>query len=339
MISTPERRTNPPWLDLQLAQLLSQRGHAWLLNGAGDLGQLDLAFSLARAWLCDRAPAGKFACGACASCHAIDVASHADLCLLMPETQMMQIGWPISEKAQTEIDEKKRKASREIRVEAMRDAVEFSQRTSARGKGKVVLIFPAENMNNIAANTLLKTLEEPAGDVKFVLATEAVHHILPTIRSRCQGHTMAWPKKEDSLSWLEQNGIALGLAQSLFRATGGKPAEAASLALEQWDPSKWDLFGRAMAHGDLACVQNLPAPQLIEMLQKLCHDLICHAVGAQPRYFTANDLEPFSPSLQHLTDWAQSLAVATKTVDHPFNAGLFQESLVARAKSALNSVV
>ena len=52
------------------------------------------------------------------------------------------LGWPLSEKAQAEIDDKKRKPSREIRVEAMRDAVEFSQRTSARGRGKAVLVYP-----------------------------------------------------------------------------------------------------------------------------------------------------------------------------------------------------
>jgi DNA polymerase-3 subunit delta' len=257
----------------------------------------------------------------------------------MPETQMVEIGWPISEKAQSEIDEKKRKASKEIRVEAMRDAVEFSQRTSARGKGKVVLIFPAEDMNAIAANTLLKTLEEPAGDVKFVLATQAAHQLLPTIRSRCLGHTMLWPEREESLLWIEQSGIAPELARNLYRVTGGKPAESVARALAGWDVNKWNMFGRAMANGDASFVNDMPAAQLIEMLQKLCHDLMCRAVGASPRYFDEKTLVVFSPSLRRLTDWSRGLAVATMTVDHPFNAGLFHESLVDGAKSALNSNV
>ncbi|MDP0977714.1 hypothetical protein Q6265_29105, partial [Klebsiella pneumoniae] len=83
---------------------------------------------------------------------------------LMPEVQMMALGWPLPEKAQADIDDKKRKPSKEIRVEAMRDAVEFCQRTSARGRGKAVLVYPAEQMNAITANALLKTLEEPPGD-------------------------------------------------------------------------------------------------------------------------------------------------------------------------------
>lgn len=113
---------------------------------------------------------------------------------------MMALGWPLSEKAQADIDDKKRKASREIRVEAMRDAVEFSQRTSARGRGKAVLVYPAEQMNHITANALLKTLEEPPGDVRFVLASEAAHQLLPTIRSRCLGHTMVWPAEAEMLA-------------------------------------------------------------------------------------------------------------------------------------------
>jgi DNA polymerase-3 subunit delta' len=187
-----------PWVADQARQLLAQNGHAWLLHGPSGLGQYDLALSLASAWLCDQ-PSGEGACGHCGSCHAIDVRTHADLAVLMPETALIERGWPLGEKAQAEIDDKKRKASREIRVEAMRETIEFSQRTSARGRSKVVLVYPAERMNHVTANALLKTLEEPPGDVKFVLATEASHLLLPTIRSRCMGHAMAWPEKSAAL--------------------------------------------------------------------------------------------------------------------------------------------
>ena len=183
---------SPVWIARQRRQLLAQRGHAWLLQGPSGLGQYALGLDLARAWLCD-APTREGACGQCASCHAIDVRAHLDLSVLMPETVMLELGWPLSEKAQKDIDDKARKPSKEIRVDAMRDAVEFAQRTSGRGRGKVVLVYPAERMNHLTANALLKTLEEPAGDVRFVLASESAHQLLPTIRSRCQGHTMTWP--------------------------------------------------------------------------------------------------------------------------------------------------
>ena len=191
----------PPWIAAQTRQLLAQQGHAWLLHGPSGLGQYRLALELAMAWLCET-PTDEGACGQCPSCHAIAVRTHADLCVLMPETTLLDLSWPLSEKAQADIDDKKRKPSREIRVDAMRDAIEFSQRTSARGRGKVVLVYPAEQMNAITANALLKTLEEPPGDVRFVLATESSHQLLPTIRSRCLGHAMAWPDSIVALEWL-----------------------------------------------------------------------------------------------------------------------------------------
>ena len=104
----------------------------------------------------------------------------------MPETVMLDMGWPLSENAQDDIDSKKRKASKEIRVEAMREAVEFSQRTSARGRGKAVLVFPAERMNIYTANALLKTLEEPPEYAFIILNTKGLDYLLPTVVSRCQ---------------------------------------------------------------------------------------------------------------------------------------------------------
>ncbi|HOZ66196.1 MAG TPA: DNA polymerase III subunit delta', partial [Burkholderiaceae bacterium] len=110
------------WIAAQTQSLLKQRGHAWLLQGPSGLGQYELALQLVRAWLCD-APTAAGACGVCTSCHAIDVRTHADVCVLMPEMVMLELGWPLSEKAQQEIDDKKRKPSKEIRIDAMRDAV------------------------------------------------------------------------------------------------------------------------------------------------------------------------------------------------------------------------
>src|SRR5450830_538841 len=217
--------TVAPWIAAQTKVLLAQNGHAWLLVGPSGLGQYRLALALVCAWLCEH-PTEQGACGACGSCHAIEVRTHADLCVLMPETVALELGWPLSEKAQGEIDAKTRKPSKEIRVDAMRDAVEFSQRTSARGRGKAVLVFPAERMNSISANALLKTLEEPPGDVKFVLASDAAHQLLPTIRSRCQVHTMLWPDNLASLAWLQGQGVASDEAAVLLRAAGARPDEA-----------------------------------------------------------------------------------------------------------------
>jgi len=360
-----------PWLQAQLESLLAQRGHAWLLGGPSGLGQFDLALALARAWLCEQ-PSGQGACGHCGSCHAVDVHAHADLCMLLPETLSLALGWPLDEKTQDELDAKKRKPSKEIKVDAARDAVSFTQFTRSRGTTKVVLVFPAERMNHITANTLLKTLEEPPGAVKFILATEAAHQLLPTIRSRCLGHTMVWPDSDQAMAWLgsetarhqdAQTGgkktMPLAQAdalQTLLLGAGGRPADA--LAWIQNGPSDvsaqhWHAFPKAMARGDVSALADWTPAAAVDALHKLCHDVWAVRVGASPRFFSAKDIpalvpmsgrpgsalppDSFGVGFAALASWSNDLNAIARTVEHPYNPGLLIESLVSRAHTALNA--
>jgi DNA polymerase-3 subunit delta' len=324
----------PPWIAAQVQALVQQPGHALLLQGPSGLGQYTLGLELARAWLCE-APQAQGACGQCPSCHAIAVRTHADLCVLMPETVMMALGWPLSEKAQQDIDDKKRKPSKEIRVDALRDAVEFAQRTSARGRGKVVLVYPAERMNAIAANALLKTLEEPVGQVRFILASEAAHQLLPTIRSRCLSHTLAWPAPQEAQAWLSDQMPAED-AQVLLRAAGGRPEEAWRWAQAGLTARQWSALPQALARGEVAAVADWSPAQAVDALQKVCHDLLVVGAGGAPRFFVASDL-PAAVPLVPLAAWWRELADALRTAEHPFNPGLMHEALVSRARVALHS--
>ena len=356
-----------PWLQTQLESLLTQNGHAWLLSGPSGLGQFELALALAQAWLCEQATE-QGACGHCSSCHAVAVHTHADLCMLMPETLSLALGWPLDEKIQDDLDGKKRKPSKEIKVDAARDAVSFTQFTRSRGSTKVVLVFPAERMNHITANTLLKTLEEPPGAVKFILATEASHQLLPTIRSRCLGHTMIWPDFAQALAWLESEvahpgaesgskkpspAPAIADLQTLLIGAGGRPADA--LRWAQSSPPEvaakhWQALPQAMARGDVSALADWAPAQAVDALQKLCHDVLSLRMGAAPRFFSVQDLPALqsgrpgntpvaalNASVQALTNWSKELNAIACTVEHPYHAGLLLESLVSRARGALNA--
>ncbi len=76
--------------------------------------------------------------------------------------------------------------------------------------------------------------------------------------------------------------------------------------------------------------------QVMNALQKLCHDLLAASVGSRATYFAPADL-PKTPPLGALTRWSRALAKEARTADHPFNAGLMLESLVAQARDTLNS--
>ncbi len=255
-------RPSAPWIAAQTAELLAQRGHAWLLHGPSGLGQYSLAMDMLRAWLC-HAPAAGAGCGECVSCHAITVRTHADLFVLMPETDMLALGWPLGDKAQSEIDDKKRKPSREIRVDAMREAVEFSQRTSAMGRGKAVLVFPAERMNHISANALLKTLEEPPGGAMLILVAADVDALLPTIRSRCQEFTLR-PMPHHLL------------ANALIEDAGLDAPEAASLAY--------------LAHGRYGLAMRMHADPTMGVLRASAEAEVARiAIGSRNERFDVSD--------------------------------------------------
>lgn len=326
--------TLAPWIQRQLTHLLRQQGHAWLIQGPSGLGQYELGLALASAWLCEQ-PTPEGACGTCKSCHAITVRTHPDLCLLMPETLMLDLGWPLDEKTQKDLDDKKRKPSREIRVDAARDMVGFTQTTRSGGQGKVVLIHPADRMNTITANTLLKTLEEPPGDTRFVLTSEAAHLLLPTVRSRCQTHTLEWPLSSEAQTWLASSGLDPAQASVLLRASGGRPNDALRMTQNEGIQAKqWAAFPKSLQRGETSMLSQMSPAQAVSLLQKLCHDLLALQVGAAPRFFEPQDL-PEGGSVRTLSAWSRSLAKEARTAEHPFNAGLMLESLVSQAQKAL----
>lgn len=350
-----------PWLQAQLAHLLARRGHAILLSGPSGLGQYELALALATSWLCEQ-PTALGACGQCASCHTIAARTHPDLCVLLPENLSQALGWSLEDdSAPAEADGKKRKPSREIRVDAVRQAVQFAQLTGSGGVGKVVLVYPAERMNTVAANALLKTLEEPPAQLRFVLATEAAEQLLPTIRSRCQTHSLVWPPFDDALAWLMQACAERGLGgknvqqddlRVLLQAAGGRPADVLSLLAQgeaRQAAAQWRALPQAVSRGQASALAAFTPAQAIEALQKLCHDVWAVKLGAAPRFFPVDTLPATAlaslpsgarrvsagPTLEGLGQWAKALAASARTAEHPYHPGLMLEALVSQARRAL----
>jgi len=324
-----------PWLQNQLQSLMHRSGHAFLLQGPSGLGQYELGLALAAAWLCQQ-PQEKGACGECPSCHGIDVRAHTDLTVLMPETDMLALGWPLSEKAQKDIDEKNRKPSREIRVESMRQLLGFTQTTGSSLAGKMVLISPAERMNTITANTLLKTLEEPPGNTRFILACHAAHDLLPTVRSRCQNHTMVWPTPESTIDWLAAQGVPQIQAMVMLQAAGGRPEDALAMFQSGIQAEQWSALPAQLSRGNPGVLAEQTAGLVLSSLQKICHELIQTHVGGAARFFQPRDL-PKGTQFSALSLWSRELTQLARTVDHPYQPGLLLEALVSRAHQVLSA--
>ena len=326
-----------PWLDAPLQRALrEQRSHALLVHGPRGIGQFELSLALAQGWLCEGAdaPGARRPCGQCASCHLVRARSHPDLLVLIPEALRAALGWEAEEGDDASDKASKAKPSKEIKVEAVRAAVAFAQSTSARGRGKAVVLHPAERMNGISANTLLKTLEEPPGAARFVLSSGAPDELLPTIRSRCQAVPLAAPPEADALAWLQSQGV--NDPAVLLAAAGGQPQEALAWHRAGIDAALWLRLPGLVQRGDAAALADWPAALLIESLQKLCHDLLRATAGAPSRYFPAGSLKAPGPAAVHaLHGWERELQRAARHSEHPWNAGLLAESLMSQGRDAL----
>ena len=226
----------------------------------------------------------------------------------------------------------KAKPSKEIKVEAVRAAVAFAQTTAARGRAKVLLVHPAERLNGIAANTLLKTLEEPPGVARFVLSSASPDALLPTIRSRCQMLSLGLPPAEVAVAWLRERGVAE--PDVLLAAAGGAPQDVLEWAALGLDAALWARLPGLVAAGQAAPLAAWPLPRLVDALQKLCHDLMLTTAGAAPRYLPASALPAAAAPLAALAAWAEDLRRAARHAEHPWNAGLMAEALVLRGQQA-----
>jgi len=169
--------------------------HAVLLIGPAGVGKRSAAAWMARQKL------GLEPCGAL-PVYPQETPEHADLRWLSPPEDKQAIG-----------------------IEQIRNLVASLSLTSYEGSGKVAIVDPANAMTVNAANSLLKTLEEPPGDTLLILVTDRVGRLPATIFSRCQRLDFAPPGAADALAWLDQVHPGAAWADALHVA-GGAPLAA-----------------------------------------------------------------------------------------------------------------
>lgn len=320
-----------PWLAEPLQRLRDHdRSHALILHGGGGSGQLELALRVAQAWLCEGAPAP---CGQCPSCHLALARSHPDMKVLMPETVKLAMGWNEGAEGEGDSDDgsgkARKKPSKDIKIDAMRQAIDWAHTSSSRGRGKVLVFYPADAMNETSANALLKTLEEPSSGTRLLLCVDDPERLLPTVRSRCQRVRLVPPTPEQALAWLTRQGVEG--AAALLRASGGEPLAAQSLLAEGLTPALWSQLPGQVAQGDARALAALALPRAVRVLQQICHDAMAMAAGGAPRFFEPGQLPP-GARLDALAAWAGELARVARHDEHPWNAPLRVEALVAQGQ-------
>ena len=184
--------------------------HGYLICGPAETGKQQLAELMAQKLLCLASPANELPCGQCARCHLIAAGTHPDLYRVTLED------------------------SRQIKVEQVRDLIEWAHQTSQQGGRKVCLVYPADSMNLAAANAFLKSLEEPPADTVLLLVTDQPSRLLPTIRSRCQAIESHLPSRDVALTWLARHWQGEMEPTLLLEIAGGSPLRAVNLVTEEY---------------------------------------------------------------------------------------------------------
>ena len=168
------------WQRLQQLYQLQQMPHAILLHGLAGLGKVNLARQLSQLLLCSKAEGT--ACGQCRACHLFTEGNHPDFTCLSSDEE------------------------KSIKVDMIRAIEKSLFETTTIGVHKVILIYYAELMNRNAANALLKMLEEPPENTFFILVTNQLQAIIPTIRSRLRQWRIDIADSAVSQRWLIEQG-------------------------------------------------------------------------------------------------------------------------------------
>ncbi len=152
--------------------------HAYLFTGISGIGKTSTAKAFAMTLNCD-APAGLDGCGGCASCRKILNGNFPDFVSIKPDGQ-------------------------NIKIEQIRELNRSLEYAPYSGGYRVCVIHRAEAMTGEAANSFLKTLEEPPPGNIFVLNATEPRDLLPTIVSRCQRVSFRPLKAEEIIRVLGQ---------------------------------------------------------------------------------------------------------------------------------------
>ena len=232
------------WLskDWQAFQSMSQ-AQAILLVGDPGIGTIEFARHLALYWLCQGL---QKPCHRCESCQWFKHGTHPDF-------------WEVA-------------FEKEVGIEAIRQLTAWAHKSPYR-QSKVALMPCAEKMTPSAASGLLKTLEEPPSAVQFLLTTKHISLLAPTIISRVQAYYLHSPLKEESLTWLQKEGVTP--ASFFLIHAHGLPLLAKALAQSDYR-HQYQTFVKGINKKDYDILAYLPIEfqSVLELWQKWTFDLM-----------------------------------------------------------------
>jgi DNA polymerase-3 subunit delta' len=309
---------NQPILDSLIARV-GRLPHALLIYGPRGVGKLALAETVSQTLLCESA---KKPCGVCDACRWYLSGNHPDFRRIEPEAlaKLPPLDPEADEPAATK---KAKQPSIEIKIDQVRELADFLYVRSSRGGVRVALVHPAEDMNENAANALLKGLEEPPAGAMFILVSHRSAQLLPTIRSRCVAIPVPIPPREAALAWLKSQNIKD--AERWLAYAGGAPLRAVDYAAEA------QTIRRLLESPAPVDVREDLEP-LADALQKIALDKALSAFGLPPKYQTGGAVAAPAKARAWLA-FARRMGEDRLLCRHPLNPRLFSAAMIGAMPS------
>lgn len=193
------------WQQLHAMRRASRLPHGLLFCGPRGTGKGAFARAFAQSLLCAALLADDEACGECGPCRLASAGNHPDLRQIVPEEE-----------------------GKVIKIDQVRELADFANLKSHGGGSRIAVLDPADAMNRNAANSLLKTLEEPPPGTILMLVSHQPALLPVTVRSRCQQIRFT-AGGDAALSWLDGQ-VAEGIdAQTALRVAQGGPLAALTM--------------------------------------------------------------------------------------------------------------
>lgn len=325
------------WQQLQVVR--ERLPHAILFHGEEGTGKADFIEAFAQSLLCENVQPDGFACGACASCGWFLQHNHPDYRRVRPEALEDE---PAAEGEEGAGEDKKAKAgktpSKDIKIEQIRQLADFMNISTHRQGLRVVVLYPAEALNTPASNALLKTLEEPPPGTVFLLASNSLDRLLPTILSRCRKFALPLPDHAVALDWLKQQGLNEADAESWLREQGGAPLAALAQS-EAGNREELELLLSVLARpsAEIAMRQadklsKTALSTLVSWQQRWLYDVLSVKMSGKIRYYPRHQKELAGlAATVHTAKLLQAIKNTNErraTSDHPLSPKLFVEAML-----------
>lgn len=324
------------WSDLQ--QMRARLPHAILFHGPAGIGKADFIEAFAQALLCENVRPDGHACGGCASCGWFAQGNHPDYRRVRPEALEDEAPADGDDAGAADGDKKTKTktASKDIKIEQVRALADFMNISTHRQGLRVVVLYPAEALNMPASNALLKTLEEPPPGTVFLLASNGLDRLLPTILSRCRKFALPMPDHAQALAWLQAQGV--NDADGWLREQGGAPLAALAQA-ETGSRDELDALLQILAQPSVDAalrgaekLSKAPLAALVAWQQRWLYDVFSYKLSGTIRYYPRYQREVAALAARvHTANLMRAIKSANErraVADHPLSAKLFVEDML-----------